>query len=318
MLVALDKKGNLINLVDEIPPKQKFFCPACRAEVRLKNGTIKIPHFAHVQLENCDSWSENESAQHLQLKERLYRWFSGTEKVEIEYYLPSIRQTPDLLVNDKIAIEIQCSSLSIQRLRERTQAYHTQGFTVIWLLGENLWLKASLTDLQKNMMYFSENRGFYIWEADLEKEVMRLKSLIHQDLRGKAIYLAEEFSFDTGSLLDILRQPFRAQKMVNLTVKTDRNLKNYVQNQLYYCVPKWLKLQQKYYQIAENLLEIDFDQNYYAPPGLDLLAVKFDGFVQPDFCQISQNLTDYYQNFSENRSEKLYPPRYYAIMKDNI
>ncbi|MDP0902157.1 hypothetical protein Q6259_26605, partial [Klebsiella pneumoniae] len=59
------------------------------------------------------------------------------------------------------------------------------GFTVLWLMGENLWLKDQITNLQKNLVYFSENRGFYYWELDFKTQKLRLKTLIHEDLSGK-------------------------------------------------------------------------------------------------------------------------------------
>lgn len=320
MMTAIDKNGNLLNLLENIPEPAPFFCPACKTEVRLKCGKIKIPHFAHLTLKNCTAWSENESAQHLALKIALYHWFSQTEKVEIERYLPELSQTPDLLVNEKIAIEVQCSSLSLERLRERTENYLAHGFTVIWLMGRDLWLKNALTELQRNLMYYSGNRGFYFWELDLLRKRLRLNSLIHEDLRGHLMYLTDEFIFGQDDLLSLLRLPFIHQKLVSFPVKTDRGLSNFVQSQLYRCAPKWLKLQEKYYQKGRNLRDVAFDKPYFAPPGLNLLTAEFDGFVNNDFCQISQDLTEYYRNFWESFTSKplenLYPPRFYAIMKN--
>ena len=56
--------------------------------------------------------------------------------MEIEAYIPEFKQRPDLLVNDKIAIEIQCSHLSMKRLKERTENYQV---TVLRYFG--LWGK---------------------------------------------------------------------------------------------------------------------------------------------------------------------------------
>lgn len=166
MLIALDKDGKTINLLDSTSINGPFYCPACKTPLRLKKGKIKIPHFAHVSLQNCDSWSENESAQHLGLKLSLYQWFKEKEKVELEKYVPEIKQTADLLVNDKLAIEIQCSPLSLQRLEERTVSYKEMGYYVLWLQGRDLWLKNTLSPLQKNLLYYSAERGFYFWELD--------------------------------------------------------------------------------------------------------------------------------------------------------
>lgn len=322
MLTALDKNGQLINLLEKSVKKGSFFCPACKTPVYFKNGPIKMPHFAHASLKSCHSWSENESIQHLSLKKILYQWFSRTEKVEVEKYLPQLEQTPDLLVNDRIAIEIQCSSLSLTRLHERTENYRVHGYYVIWLMGRDLWLKEQLTALQKNLMYFSKNRGFYFWELDLEKRELRLKSMLHENLRGKITFVEENFPFEQENLLTLLRSPYHSQSLVCLKTKQDHLLKHFIQNQLYHRTAKWLKIQEKFYQNGENLLTQNFDKAYFSPIGLNLLTFKFDRMVKNDFCQIPQDLTAYYQkfyqNFWETESERLYPPRFYDIMKTKI
>ena len=55
MLSALDENGRLVSLLDEIPKKQAFTCPACHSPVRLRHGQIMRPHFAHVSLETVRS-----------------------------------------------------------------------------------------------------------------------------------------------------------------------------------------------------------------------------------------------------------------------
>ena len=47
MLSALDEKGQLVSVLDGIPDKQAFRCPACYAALHLKNGMVLRPHFAH-------------------------------------------------------------------------------------------------------------------------------------------------------------------------------------------------------------------------------------------------------------------------------
>ncbi|MDG4980214.1 competence protein CoiA family protein [Lactococcus lactis] len=238
-MTAIDENGQVVNLL-EIEVKEltgKYFCPSCKSELFIKNGEIKMTHFAHKSLKACDLWLENESEQHLGLKKALYQWFKKTDKVEIEAYIPEFKQRPDLLVNDKIAIEIQCSHLSTKRLKERTENYQVHGFTVLWLMGQDLWLKEQITELQKNLVYFSENRGFYYWELDFKAQKMRLKSLIHEDLRGKIIYLQEEIPFGEGRLIEQLRLPFLSQKLLTIPLIVDLKLAEFIRQQLYYCSP---------------------------------------------------------------------------------
>jgi len=119
--------------------KQSFFCPQCREPVKLKIGEMKIPHFAHLAKSHCERmFSEGESEQHLQGKEQLYKMFLRMNlQVELESYIVELAQRPDLLVTDKhgqkFAIEFQCSAISPERLRERTNGYLSKNITPIWL-----------------------------------------------------------------------------------------------------------------------------------------------------------------------------------------
>lgn len=160
MLSALDENGRLVSLLDGIPANQNFVCPACRSAVRLKNGKVMRPHFAHVSLDKCDFYSENESSEHLQLKAALYHAVSRTEQVVVEKVLPDLHQVADLFVNDNLALEVQCSRLSEQRLFQRTKAYQSHGIQVLWLLGEKLWLGNRLSPLQRHFLYFSQIWAF--------------------------------------------------------------------------------------------------------------------------------------------------------------
>ena len=319
MITAYDENKKLINLFEVNPDELKgqYFCPACRSRVLLRNGKIKVPHFAHQSLQDCQSWSENESQQHLSLKIELYEWFSKTEKCQIEHYLAELEQTPDLLVNDKIAVEIQCSRLSISRLKERTENYQKHGYTVIWLMGKDLWLKENISNLQKQLTYFSWNSGFYYWELDVTKGKIRLKSLIHQDIRGKIISVTEEFDFGKGDLLEILRRPFAKQKMKIIKKPKERGIEDYIQQQLFHKNPKWMKLQEKYYKKGENLLTAKIKgQSFISPLGLNLLdQANFSSFIQMNE-KGNQLIKNYYDNFAKANYNTLYPPVFYDKMRD--
>ncbi|GHU40998.1 competence protein CoiA [Bacilli bacterium] len=323
MLVALNETEKIVNLLELASPDlanlagQFLRCPACKSQVRLKNGRVKIPHFAHVSLATCQHYSENESLQHLTLKKRLYHWFKQTESVQIEQFLPALQQTPDLLVNETIAIEIQCSALSIQRLKERTETYRVHGYTVLWLMGKDLWLGQHLTTLKRQLLYFSQNAGFYDWELDLAREKLRLNYLCHEDLTGHLHYLKREFPFDEGNLLQVLRTPF-APTSATLTPQLSQDIPNFIARQLYYQSPKWLKIQEKYYQNGQNVMIIkDFPIKLY-PIGLNILTYQFEGVIKPDFCQITADIDVYYHHFlMYPQHDRVYPPGFYAqVAKD--
>lgn len=314
MLSALDEKGRLVSLLDEISEKQTFTCPACHSPVRLRHGQIMRPHFAHVSLKNCDFYSENESDEHLQLKVALYQALSQSENVTVEAVLPELHQVADVLVNDNLALEVQCSRLSEKRLRERTTSYHKAGFNVLWLLGEKLWLGERLTPLQRHFLYFSQNMGFHLWELDAKQRLVRLHYLIYEDWHGKVHYLTKSCSL-SGNLMAFFRLPYQKQKLSTYDVNQDSNLLSYIQRQLSSRNTSWLKRQEKAYLQGKNLLTLPLSAYFpqVRPPE-----------VKDSFCQISQDLSDfyetfrrYYQNQSEKGVQRLYPPAYYGRMVNN-
>lgn len=314
MLSAFDEKGRLVSLLDEISEKQTFTCPACHSPVRLRHGQIMRPHFAHVSLKNCDFYSENESDEHLQLKAALYQALSQSENVTVEAVLPELHQVADVLVNDNLALEVQCSRLSEKRLRERTTSYHKAGFNVLWLLGEKLWLGERLTPLQRHFLYFSQNMGFHLWELDAKQRLVRLHYLIYEDWHGKVHYLTKSCSL-SGNLMAFFRLPYQKQKLSTYDVNQDSNLLSYIQRQLSSRNTSWLKRQEKAYLQGKNLLTLPLSAYFpqVRPPE-----------VKDSFCQISQDLSDfyetfrrYYQNQSEKGVQRLYPPAYYGRMVNN-
>ena len=310
MFVARNHRGLLCNALEEkIEKGADFVCPACSGAVRFKKGKVMQPHFAHISLEQCSFYRENESDEHLNLKAELFRWAAQTEEVEVEAFLPALQQIADLLVDKKLALEVQCSPLSIERLQERTFSYRQHGYQVLWLLGRKLWLKDSLTRLQKDFLYFSKNMGFHLWELDQEKRVLRLKYLIHEDLHGKVQHKTKNFPFGHGRLLDILRLPFQKQEMNSFLAQQDPQICNYIRRQLYYQQPRWMRLQAQLYQAGDNLLTKSAEDFY--PQVRPIQAASF--------CQITTDLTGYYQQFENyyaNLQQKnlqiVYSPAFYT------
>ena len=136
MLVAM-KDGQLV-FADEATGRTGYCCPGCHEPVILRRGQHKIAHFAHRPVSQCQL-SEGETTEHLLGKRQLFQWYRQQGRsVALEVYLAQIAQRPDLLLTDgdqRVAIEFQCSPLSLHRLRERNAGYRQCGIAVHWLLG---------------------------------------------------------------------------------------------------------------------------------------------------------------------------------------
>ena len=308
MFLARDENGRLVNALEDELVKQAYYCPACGTSVRMRKGKNVRRHFAHESLKKCDFFHENEGPEHLENKKRLFYWAKENDEVEMEYPIPELKQIADIFINKQLALEIQCSPISCELLRERSNGYRSLGIQVLWLLGEKLWIKERLTQLQRDFLYFSNNMGFHIWELDHKKQVLRLKYLLHQDLKGKLHYQVKEFSYDKGNLLEILRTPYHQQNLTIFSVEQDKNICHYIQKQLYYQNPNWMKKQAQAYLRGENLLNLKHPDWYP-----QVRPIK-NGL----FCQITVDLQDYYDNFQayyqlnpKIDTQKLYPPAFY-------
>ncbi|WP_086312219.1 competence protein CoiA [Enterococcus sp. 7F3_DIV0205] len=218
MLNAYSKDNDIVTLLhlsrEEIEElkDQLYYCPACNHPVRIKNGKVKVPHFSHYNNSTCSIYSEGETIEHLALKEVFAKW---CEKESIEYelekYLPELNQRPDLLIG-KLALEIQCSSLSTQRLVERTRNYQKHGYIPVWICGKKLFSKGqSLSELAKNLCYYSADIGFYLWTADWEMEELTIHLHIEEDWKKRVYSLTKSWSFYSDYLVEILNFPNKSK-----------------------------------------------------------------------------------------------------------
>ncbi len=155
MLTAITESGRTISLVEKwgkqellnITENERILCPACKEKVQLKKGNKRIWHFAHLSKLNCDTGLESESEYHLKGKIQLYDWLiTQGFNVEVEKYLPKIKQRPDLFVTWKgrhYALEFQCSTIESTILLKRTTAYLRENITPVWILGGNRLKRSS-------------------------------------------------------------------------------------------------------------------------------------------------------------------------------
>lgn len=180
MLIALSDRHEFIR-AEEACTTGYFSCPGCKKKVILKKGQVKIPHFAHLKKEGCASFSEGETEEHLKGKLDLYNWLKSLKMpVQLEPYLSELQQRPDILTiidGVQIAIEFQCSPISIETIKKRTEGYVSQGYKVVWIVGQKIKIKDSLTATQK--AYIGEYKGNYYF--------------LHYNFNLKKLFVYSEF-----------------------------------------------------------------------------------------------------------------------------
>lgn len=142
MLVAVTENGRFVQANElTVQAKTKLYhCPACKGAVRLKMGEVNLPYFAHVNLIECDSFAEGESAGHLTGKLAIRDYFHAQGAVvTLEQYFSEVQQRADVLVElngGRFVIEYQCAPISVQKVIHRTAGYRRLGLRVIWVLGD--------------------------------------------------------------------------------------------------------------------------------------------------------------------------------------
>lgn len=159
-----DGKRIDITTIDDPRSTLKVFdiiCPHCNAPMIICQGDVRIKHFRHKVSCISDYEHKPESIEHLMAKEYLANKLrmimpevSGA-KVEIEYPFPEIKRIADVAIIFPMGWieihEIQLSSITVAKLKERTDDYFDVGADVKWWLGGNAFKsKENRNWVQKN------------------------------------------------------------------------------------------------------------------------------------------------------------------------
>lgn len=127
MFVALDKNGNRV-YAEFATRDQKYYCPTCGGEVILRSGEINIDHFAHTS--QCqDNWNYDMSPWH----RRMQSYFPEECREVVVNRNGIVHRADVLLEKEKIVIEFQHSTISMQEYRERTKFFIDAGYRIAWV-----------------------------------------------------------------------------------------------------------------------------------------------------------------------------------------
>lgn len=128
-----------------------YTCPSCSQAVTLRQGQIKIAHFAHKPPTDC-TWAKGETIEHLRAKAALRDAFRGVGYVaDYEVEVLSVRgdRRADVVVaspdgSKRWALEIQHTSILFPAIEARTQAYMAAQVPVLWvgILSEKMKVDA--------------------------------------------------------------------------------------------------------------------------------------------------------------------------------
>lgn len=137
MLSAWNQSGEDV-LAEEVELSDgPFYCPACREQLILKQGRRIVAHFAHWPTASCEYTNEGESEEHRMAKREIRQALlqvPGVTDIRLERYLREVRPDVSFVVNGQmVAIEIQLSQLSPEKIEGRTKAYARRNIAVLWM-----------------------------------------------------------------------------------------------------------------------------------------------------------------------------------------
>ena len=208
MLIALNEKRELCFANKKLLKTRQYYCPSCKERVYLKIGKIMRPHFAHYQNKNCQAYTEGETEEHLTGKLDLATYFKNLNyKVELEPYLNHLNQRPDLLIEKdqkKIAIEFQCSSISLEQIEKRTKGYLSSGYLVIWILGSFFTYRQKLTNMHKASLYYSlKFDNYLLFTYDVVSQTLVIHHNFQIDSYGKMHCIQESLAVIDPSKINL-------------------------------------------------------------------------------------------------------------------
>jgi len=123
-------------------------CPLCHEVVIPKCGEIKIWHWAHKSLADCDHWSEPETEWHKAMKELFP---PNCREVIIPPHRADVRTAKHLVV------EFQHSPISPGEIREREDFYGR----LVWVVDARTW-HVEMLHIEKSLIW-ANRRAHPAW-----------------------------------------------------------------------------------------------------------------------------------------------------------
>lgn len=179
-------------------PNLKGTCRHCRGAVHSKCGEINIWHWAHISIENCDSWHEPETQWHLDWKDRF-----GEEFSEISIIQGDERHIADVKTKNGIVIEFQNSAITPDTIKERELFY---GGKMIWVINgehfkenfrfwDNEYLDEWIIHINEEKDFpkrevFPERRALVVYSSGIKRS--EVKEIL---LKHKFVYLEEKDAY---------------------------------------------------------------------------------------------------------------------------
>lgn len=120
--------------IDDAVPGRDYYCLECTLPVRMRTSVLGLNHFFHIACsESCRQSAR--SKLHIDTQKFILNSFPK-EAISEEVRFPEIGRVADIAYfPHKCIFEVQCSWIDRDEAVERTRAYQSIGWSVIWILS---------------------------------------------------------------------------------------------------------------------------------------------------------------------------------------
>mgnify|MGYP001767358183 CR=1 FL=1 len=137
MRYAIDDKGNKIEVFTS---GQLAYCICCNSKVKGRKGFKNIPHWYHVNKNECDTWYEPITQWHLEWQNIFPE---SNREVSLYDKENNVYHRADIRLDNGLVIEIQNSNINVHEIQQREDFYSKNG--LIWILnGKTLTSRSSI------------------------------------------------------------------------------------------------------------------------------------------------------------------------------
>lgn len=150
------------NIRTEATKGAKGICPVCGSEVIAKCGDIKLHHWAHKVIHNCDPWWENETEWHLSWKNNFdSNWHEiiQTDEITGEKHIADVKTIHGLV------IEFQHSHIDPNECKKRERFYKN----MVWVI-DGTRLKRDYPRFLKGMENFGRTNQQGLFTVNFPEE----------------------------------------------------------------------------------------------------------------------------------------------------
>lgn len=136
---------------------REYLCPECETSVRVRRGPRRQPHFYHIKKQrSCRQ--HKKSLEHLHVQIRLVKLLGRQAEMECRFL--EIGRIADVVCHArKCVYEIQCSPISVEEVKRRSEDYREAGYEVVWILHDRRFNQKRVSEaeshLRNNPCYFT-------------------------------------------------------------------------------------------------------------------------------------------------------------------